>query len=94
VYASSGGTDLLAPEQRRKYLDQARMHFEAALKVDSDDPGALNGMGNVLFYERKFDESIRYIERAITESGGSYPAAEHDLLLVKRVKSGAVAFPK
>ena len=94
VYASSGGTDLLQPDQRKKYLAQARMHFEIALKVDSRDPSAMNGMGNVLFYERKFDEAIRYHEQAIKLAGGSYPDAEHDLDLVKRVKSGALAFPK
>jgi tetratricopeptide (TPR) repeat protein len=62
VYASSGGADLLGPDQRKKYLARARMHFEAALKVDPGDPGAVNGMGNVLFYERKFDEAIRRYE--------------------------------
>lgn len=94
VYASSGGTDLLGPEQRKKYLAQARMHFETALKVDPRDPSAVNGMGNVLFYERKFDEAIQYHEQAIKLAGGSYPAAEHDLNLVRLVKSGAVRFPE
>ena len=61
------------------------MHFEAALKADPKDPGAVNGMGNVLFYERKFDEAIRYHEQAIKLTGGSYPAAENDLNLVKGV---------
>ena len=94
VYASSVGSDLLGPDQRKKYLARARMHFEAALKADPKDPGAVNGMGNVLFYERKFDEAIRHHEQAIKLAGGSYPAAEHDLNLVRRVKSGAVPFPE
>lgn len=54
----------------------------------------MNGKGNVLFYERNFDEAIRHQERAIQLAGGSYPAAEHDLNLVRRVKSGAVPFPE
>lgn len=33
VYASSGGTGLLGPDQRKKYLAQARMHFETAIKL-------------------------------------------------------------
>jgi tetratricopeptide (TPR) repeat protein len=94
VYASSGGTDLLSPTQRKKYLDRARVHFETALGINPDDPGAVNGMGNVLFYERQFDEAIKHHERAINLAGGSYPAAEHDLNLVMRVKSGAVPFPE
>ncbi|MFY9941259.1 MAG: TIR domain-containing protein [Desulfobacterales bacterium] len=94
VYASSGGTDLLRPEQRKKYLDRARMHFERALRIAPDDPGAVNGMGNVLFYEGQFDQAIMHHERALNLAGGSYPAAEHDLELVMRVKSGAVPFPE
>jgi tetratricopeptide (TPR) repeat protein len=94
VYASSGGTDLLSPAQRKKYLDRARMHFETALKIAPDDPGAVNGMGNVLFYERQFDAAIMHHERAIKLAGGSYSAAEDDLNLVMQVKSGAIPFPK
>ncbi len=94
VHASSGGTDLLRPAQGKKCLDRARMHFETALRLDPDDPGAVNGKGNVLFYEGKLDEAIMHHERAIKLAGGSYPAAEHDLNLVMRVKSGAVPFPE
>ena len=94
VYASSSGTDLLSPEQRKKYLAQARKDFESALRADPNDPGAMNGMGNVLFYERRFDEAIQHHERAIKLAGGSYPAARHDLELVRRVKSGALPFPE
>jgi len=94
VCASSGGADLLAPGQRRKYLARARMHFEAALKADPKYAGAVNGKGKVPFYERKFDDAVRHHEQAIKRAGGSYPAAEHDLSLVRRLKSGAVLFPE
>ncbi len=94
VYVSSGGTDLLSPAQRKKCLDRARMHFERALRLNPDDPGAVNGKGNVLFYERKLDEAIMHHERALNLAGGSYPAAEHDLNLVMRVKNGDVPFPE
>jgi tetratricopeptide (TPR) repeat protein len=92
VFESSRGNALLSPEQRQKYLVQARKHFQAALKIKPKDPSALNGMGNVSFYEGKFDAAIRYHELAIKEAGGAYPHAEHDLNLVKRVKSGEVTF--
>lgn len=94
VYASSGGTALLGPDQRKKYLAQARMHFATALKINPRDPGAVNGMGNVLFYERRLEEAIQYHEKALKLARGSYPAAKEDLNLVKRVKSGAVPFPE
>jgi tetratricopeptide (TPR) repeat protein len=93
VFESSRENNLLSAEQRQKYLAQARKHFEAALKIDPGDASALNGMGNVSFYEGKFDTAIRYHELAIKEAGSrGYPNAEQDLSLVKRVKSGAVAF--
>ena len=92
VFESSRDTGLLSPEQRRAYLAQARQHFEAALKIDPKDPSALNGMGNVSFYEGKFDTAIKYHELAIKLAGRPYPNASHDLALVKRVKSGEVAF--
>lgn len=90
----TGGTDLLSPAQREKYLARGRMHFETPLRTDPDDPGAVNGKGNVLFYEGKLDEAIMHHECAIKLAGGSYPAAERDLNLVMRVKSGAVPFPE
>lgn len=58
VFESSRGNDLLSAEQRQRYLVQARKHFEDALKLKPKDPSALNGMGNVSFYEGKFDAAI------------------------------------
>jgi hypothetical protein len=48
VYASSGGTDLLSPAQRKKHLDRARMHFEMALVIDPDDPAAEHDLNLVM----------------------------------------------
>lgn len=92
VFESSRGNNLLSAEQRQKYLAKARQHFTDALKLKPNDPSALNGMGNVSFYEGKFDAAIKYHESAIKEAGGSYSHAEHDLNLVKQVKSGKVKF--
>jgi tetratricopeptide (TPR) repeat protein len=90
VYASSKG--VLPPETRKTYLARARTSFEHALKLDPKNAGAVNGMGNVLFYEGRFDDAIRYHEQALNLKGGKYDEAAHDLDLVKRVKSGAVPF--
>jgi hypothetical protein len=86
VYASSKG--VLRPERRKDYLAKARSSFERALKLDPRNPSAVNGMGNVLFYEGRLDEASRQFEEAIKLAGGKYPEAEHDLNLVRRVKSG------
>ena len=90
VYASSKG--ILLPDKRKEYLVKARMNFERALRLDPKNPGAVNGMGNVLFYERRFDEASEHYEKAIQLAGGKYPEAEHDLNLVKLIKSGQVEF--
>ena len=88
VYASSKG--ILPPETRKLYLSRARASFEQALKLDPKNAGAVNGMGNVLFYEGRFDEAIRHHEQAINLAGGKYEAAAHDLDLVRQVQSGKV----
>jgi len=90
VYASSKG--LLTDAQRRNYLQRARDGFQRALQIAPDDAGAVNGMGNVLFYEHRFDEAVAHHRQAIELAGGVYPAAEHDLLLVQRVQRGDQPF--
>lgn len=79
---------------RREYLSRARSCFAQSLRLNSKDAGAVNGMGNVLFLEGRFDESLQYHTRAIQLAGGKdkYPAAEHDRQLVMDVKSGKIPF--
>ena len=48
VFQSS--KSLLPADQRQAYLLGARKAFEKALSLDSDNAGAHNGMGNVLFF--------------------------------------------
>jgi Flp pilus assembly protein TadD len=53
-----------------------------------DDPGALNGVGSVLFFLGDLKGAEFYIRRALTEAkkqGASYSAAEHDLALVSKL---------
>jgi len=90
VYASSKG--ILTPDKQNEYLARARSYFERALQLDPKNPGAVNGMGNVLFYEKRFDEAIQKFEKAIQLTGNNYPEAEHDLNLARLVKSGKVKF--
>jgi tetratricopeptide (TPR) repeat protein len=92
VYASS--KDILVPAKRESYLARARESFEQALKHDPGNAGAVNGLGNVLFYQRRFDDAIRYYQRAIDLAGGrdKYPEAAQDLDLAMRVKNGQVPF--
>jgi tetratricopeptide (TPR) repeat protein len=90
VFASS--KNILSAERRQLYLKRAHRSFERALSLKPNDPGAVNGMGNVLFYERRFDEAIAHHKRALDLAGGNYPAAKNDLDLVTKVKAGSIAF--
>lgn len=84
--------NLLPPEQRRAYLSRARNSFEYALQLDPGNASAHNGMGNVLFFEGRFDEAIKEHDKAIELTNGHYPPAEHDKRLVIAVKNGEIPF--
>ncbi|NOQ47403.1 MAG: TIR domain-containing protein [Desulfobulbaceae bacterium] len=90
IYQSSKG--LLTVDRRDHYLALARESFEEALRLDPDNPGAHNGLGNVLFFEGNFDAAIEQHEEALRLTHGNYPAAEHDKQLVERVKTGKIPF--
>jgi tetratricopeptide (TPR) repeat protein len=56
MYQSS--KTLVPPEKRQSYLSRARQSFEEVLRLDPKSTGAHNGLGNVLFFEGKFDAAI------------------------------------
>lgn len=90
VYQSSRG--LLPDQVRKDYLSRARTSFETALNLNPGNASALNGMGNVLFFEGRFDDALRYYDDALLIAGPAYTAAEHDKLLALRVKAGELPF--
>ncbi|MDH3638127.1 MAG: TIR domain-containing protein [Gammaproteobacteria bacterium] len=90
VYQSS--KNLLSTEKRREYLARARDSFERAIKLQPNSASAHNGLGNVLFFEGRFDAAISQHKKALRLSNGHYPAAEHDRRLVERVRDGEIPF--
>lgn len=90
IYQSSKG--LLSLEQRKAYLNRARTSFETALQLDPENASAHNGMGNVLFFEGRFDEALNEHDIALKLMGGNYPAAEQDKHLVMAAKTGQIPF--
>jgi tetratricopeptide (TPR) repeat protein len=90
VYQSS--KNLLPAEKRREYLAIARKSFENALRLSPKSAAAHNGMGNVYFFEGKFDEALKQHNVALQLMDGEYPAAEHDKRLVQRIKNGEIPF--
>jgi tetratricopeptide (TPR) repeat protein len=69
-------------------MDAENLFFEA-MSIEPDDPSALKGLGSVLFLRRDLVAARFYTLRAIERAkhaGIKYPAAEHDLRLIRRLK--------
>lgn len=90
MYQASKG--LLPTDKRREYLARARQSFEQALRLDPNNAGAHNGVGNILFFEGKFDEAIAEHDIALRLTGGKYESARHDRVLVEKVRNGEIQF--
>lgn len=88
AYANS--KRLVDPSRREVYLTLAERHFRRALELSHDDPSAINGLGNVRFYQHRFDEAITLHKRALSLTENTYPDAQNDLRLVQLAKLGKV----
>ena len=72
-------------------LAQAERRFFETLAIDPTDPSALNGLGNILMYRRDLEAAEFFILAAIAQADRQnidYPAAQHDLALVRRFMRG------
>jgi Flp pilus assembly protein TadD len=68
-------------------LAEAEARFWQALQVRPDDPGALNGLGSILWLRGDLDAAEFFVQRALEraqEEGISYPYAEADLRNIRR----------
>lgn len=68
-------------------LDESRARFFEYLRLDPVDPGALNGLANVLLYQHEHG-AARFFNQAAQDqarrAGIAYPAAEADAELIAR----------
>jgi hypothetical protein len=75
-------------------LGRAEGRFFETLSIDPTDPSALNGLGSVLILERELEAARFFVEAAISAAKAkgmaTYPAAEHDLEVI-RYYSGAAS---
>jgi TIR domain len=72
-------------------LAQAERRFFETLSINPIDPSALNGLGSILTFRRDLEAAEFFILTAIDQAKHqklNYPAAEHDLALVRRYKRG------
>lgn len=68
-------------------LAQAEQRFFDTLALDPTDPSALNGLGSILAYRRDLEAAEFFILAALAQADRMkirYPAAEHDLAMVRR----------
>ena len=63
-----------------QYLAEAQRFFTEAIKLDPEDPGSFNGLGNVHYARDEMDKAIEYYKRAISLAP-NYTAAFNDLAL-------------
>lgn len=71
--------------ERTQYYQEAARLFETAAKLDPDEPGVQNGLGNVHYALGNLDGAISAYRRAI-ELAPSYTAAHHDLAMAYEAK--------
>lgn len=72
---------------RDPLLPEAEQRFWDALKIRPDDPGALNGLGSILWLRGDLDAAEFCVKRALErakEENLSYPYAEEDLANIRR----------
>jgi hypothetical protein len=70
-------------------LGDAERRFFETLALDPTEPSALNGLGNILFFQRDLDAAEFFVLAAMEQTrlrGTSYAAAESDLALIRRFK--------
>jgi hypothetical protein len=70
-------------------LQRSERYFIEALLANPVDDSALNGLGNILFFERELDAAEFYTRRAIAygeRKGVDCTSYEHDLELIRRYK--------
>jgi hypothetical protein len=77
-----------APKHR--LLKQGERNFFDSLCVDPFDESAINGLGNILFFQRELDAAEFFHRRAVDvhrrRTGKVYAAAKHDLDMVVAFK--------
>jgi tetratricopeptide (TPR) repeat protein len=73
---------------RQEYYAEAAPLFEQAVKLNSEDAGAHNGLGNVQYALGNWDAAIQAYSRAIALAP-TYTAAYHDLCLAYEAKMKA-----
>ena len=63
-----------------QHLAEAQKFFTEAIKLDPEDSGSFNGLGNVHYAQDEMDKAIEYYKRAISLTP-NYTAAFNDLAL-------------
>lgn len=77
AYLYSRGRD--SADQRLKYLKTSGDYFSRAVKIDPKSVDAFNGLGDVYFYQKKYDTAIKAYRTVLNLTGGKNAYAERSL---------------
>jgi hypothetical protein len=72
-----------------RLLERAERFFFDTLFYNPNECSAINGLGNVLLFERELDAAEFFVRRAIVlarKQGGDYSAAKRDLALIQHLR--------
>lgn len=82
VYKSLGQVYAKSDSDRaRRYWSQAEQVFKSALTLNENDPNALNGLGNILYFQGRYPEALAKHKEALSQAP-NYTAAANDAALV------------
>ncbi|UCF91079.1 MAG: hypothetical protein JSW39_22800 [Desulfobacterales bacterium] len=82
VYKSLGQVYQKSDADRAaRYWKQAKQVFKSALTINDEDPNALNGLGNILYFQDQYLDALARHKEAL-ERAPNYTAAANDAALV------------
>ncbi len=82
VYKSLGQVYAKSDSDRAmRYWSQAEQAFKSALTFNEKDPSALNGLGNILYFQGRYPEALAKHKEALSQAP-NYAAAANDAAIV------------
>lgn len=80
-----GYREVKMDKQADQELNKAEKAFQQVIKLEPEEPSALNGMGSVSILRNDLDRAEDFIGKAL-DIEPDYPAAKHDMKLIEEMR--------